>query len=90
MTAGLGIYDTMQYISAPVATWCIGQASSMGSLLLCAGEKGMRASLPNSRIMVHQPSMRQISVNPFNDFETTNEFSKLSVKMFIMPIISKI
>uniref|UniRef100_A0A0M3I2L5 ATP-dependent Clp protease proteolytic subunit n=2 Tax=Ascaris TaxID=6251 RepID=A0A0M3I2L5_ASCLU len=56
VTAGLGIYDTMQYISAPVATWCIGQASSMGSLLLCAGEKGMRSSLPNSRIMVHQPS----------------------------------
>ncbi|KHN87449.1 ATP-dependent Clp protease proteolytic subunit 1, mitochondrial [Toxocara canis] len=56
VTAGLGIYDTMQYISAPVATWCIGQASSMGSLLLCAGEKGMRCSLPNSRIMVHQPS----------------------------------
>uniref|UniRef100_A0A7E4UWB4 ATP-dependent Clp protease proteolytic subunit n=1 Tax=Panagrellus redivivus TaxID=6233 RepID=A0A7E4UWB4_PANRE len=56
VTAGLGIYDTMQYISAPVATWCIGQASSMGSLLLAAGEKGMRAALPNSRIMVHQPS----------------------------------
>ncbi|VDD94470.1 unnamed protein product [Enterobius vermicularis] len=56
VTAGLGIYDTMQYISAPVATWCIGQASSMGSLLLCAGEKGMRYSLPNSRIMLHQPS----------------------------------
>uniref|UniRef100_A0A914YWQ2 ATP-dependent Clp protease proteolytic subunit n=1 Tax=Panagrolaimus superbus TaxID=310955 RepID=A0A914YWQ2_9BILA len=56
VTAGLGIYDTMQYVSAPVATWCIGQASSMGSLLLCAGEKGMRTALPNSRIMVHQPS----------------------------------
>ncbi|KAE9555786.1 hypothetical protein FO519_001000 [Halicephalobus sp. NKZ332] len=56
VTAGLGIYDTMQYISAPVATWCIGQASSMGSLLLAAGEKGMRTALPNSRIMVHQPS----------------------------------
>ncbi|CAI5443503.1 unnamed protein product [Caenorhabditis angaria] len=56
VTAGLAIYDTMQMISAPVATWCVGQASSMGSLLLCAGEKGMRASLPNSRIMVHQPS----------------------------------
>lgn len=56
VTAGLGIYDTMQYITAPVATWCIGQASSMGSLLLAAGEKGMRTALPNSRIMVHQPS----------------------------------
>ncbi|CAD6198457.1 unnamed protein product [Caenorhabditis auriculariae] len=56
VTAGLAIYDTMQMISAPVATWCIGQASSMGSLLLCAGEKGMRAALPNARIMIHQPS----------------------------------
>uniref|UniRef100_A0A915PIS1 ATP-dependent Clp protease proteolytic subunit n=1 Tax=Setaria digitata TaxID=48799 RepID=A0A915PIS1_9BILA len=56
VTAGLGIYDTMQYISAPVATWCIGQAASMGSLLLCAGAKGKRTSLPNARIMVHQPS----------------------------------
>uniref|UniRef100_A0A1I7YBY5 ATP-dependent Clp protease proteolytic subunit n=1 Tax=Steinernema glaseri TaxID=37863 RepID=A0A1I7YBY5_9BILA len=56
VTAGLAIYDTMQYITAPVATWCIGQASSMGSLLLAAGEPGMRAALPNARIMVHQPS----------------------------------
>uniref|UniRef100_A0A914HI13 ATP-dependent Clp protease proteolytic subunit n=1 Tax=Globodera rostochiensis TaxID=31243 RepID=A0A914HI13_GLORO len=56
VTAGLGIYDTMQHISAPVATWCIGQASSMGSLLLTAGTKNMRVSLPNARIMVHQPS----------------------------------
>jgi ATP-dependent Clp protease protease subunit len=56
VTAGLGIYDTMQFIRPAVATLCIGQAASMGSLLLTAGEKGMRASLPNSRIMVHQPS----------------------------------
>ena len=56
MTAGLGIYDTMQYINSPVSTLCIGQASSMGSFLLAAGEKGKRYSLPNSRIMVHQPS----------------------------------
>ena len=56
VTAGLGIYDTMQYISSPVSTLCIGQASSMGSFLLSAGEKGKRFSLPNSRIMVHQPS----------------------------------
>ena len=56
VTAGLGIYDTMQYIKAPVSTLCIGQASSMGSFLLAAGEKGKRFSLPNSRIMVHQPS----------------------------------
>jgi len=56
VTAGLGIYDTMQYIKPPVSTLCIGQASSMGSFLLAAGEKGKRLSLPNSRIMVHHPS----------------------------------
>ena len=56
VTAGLGIYDTMQYIKSQVSTLCIGQACSMGSFLLAAGEKGKRFSLPNSRIMVHQPS----------------------------------
>ncbi|XP_055903372.1 ATP-dependent Clp protease proteolytic subunit [Eupeodes corollae] len=56
VTAGLAIYDTMQYVKPPIATWCIGQACSMGSLLLAAGEPGMRYSLPNSRIMIHQPS----------------------------------
>ncbi len=56
VTSGLSIYDTMQYIRCPISTVCIGQAASMGSLLLAAGEKDMRYSLPNSRIMVHQPS----------------------------------
>ena len=56
VTSGLGIYDTMQYIKPPVSTLCIGQASSMGSFLLAAGDKGKRFSLPNSRIMIHQPS----------------------------------
>ena len=56
VTAGLGIYDTMQYIKPDVSTLCIGQAASMGSFLLGAGKKGKRFSLPNSRIMVHQPS----------------------------------
>jgi len=56
VTSGMAIYDTMQFIRPPVATLCIGQAASMGSLLLAAGEKGMRYSLPNSRIMLHQPS----------------------------------
>ena len=56
VTAGLGIYDTMQYIKPDVSTLCIGQAASMGSFLLAAGSKGKRYSLPNSRIMVHQPS----------------------------------
>ncbi len=56
VTSGLGIYDTMQYIKPDVSTLCIGQAASMGSFLLAAGTKGKRFSLPNSRIMVHQPS----------------------------------
>ncbi len=56
VTAGLSIYDTMQFIRCPVSTLCVGQAASMGSLLLCAGQADMRFSLPNSRIMVHQPS----------------------------------
>ena len=56
VTSGLGIYDTMQYIQPRVTTICIGQACSMGSLLLAAGEPGQRFSLPNSRIMIHQPS----------------------------------
>ncbi|EFX79078.1 hypothetical protein DAPPUDRAFT_231060 [Daphnia pulex] len=56
VTAGLGIYDTMQYVLPPIATWCVGQACSMASLLLASGSPGMRYSLPNSRIMIHQPS----------------------------------
>ena len=56
VTAGLGIYDTMQYIKPDISTLCIGQAASMGSFLLAAGKQGKRFSLPNSRIMVHQPS----------------------------------
>ena len=56
VSAGLAIYDTMQYVRSPVSTVCIGQAASMGSLLLCAGAKDKRFALPNARIMVHQPS----------------------------------
>lgn len=56
VTAGMAIYDTMQFIRPPVSTLCMGQAASMGSLLLCAGNKDMRFALPNARIMVHQPS----------------------------------
>jgi ATP-dependent Clp protease protease subunit len=55
VTAGLAIYDTMQFLKCDVATYCVGQASSMGALLLCAGTKGKRHALPNSRIMIHQP-----------------------------------
>jgi len=56
VSAGLAIYDTMRYITCPVATLCMGQAASMGALLLCAGTPGMRYALPHSRIMIHQPS----------------------------------
>jgi ATP-dependent Clp protease protease subunit len=56
VTAGMAIYDTMQYIRPKIHTYCIGQAASMGSLLLCSGEKGFRYALPNARVMVHQPS----------------------------------
>lgn len=55
VTSGLAIYDTMQYIKPDIATICVGQASSMGALLLCAGTKGKRSALPNTRIMIHQP-----------------------------------
>jgi ATP-dependent Clp protease protease subunit len=55
VTAGLAIYDTMQFVKPEVATYCVGQATSMGALLLCAGTKGKRFTLPNSRIMIHQP-----------------------------------
>jgi ATP-dependent Clp protease protease subunit len=55
VTAGLAIYDTMQFVKCPVATYCVGQAASMGALLLAAGRKGKRYALPNSRIMIHQP-----------------------------------
>ena len=56
VTAGLAIYDTMQFVSCPIATYCIGQAASMGAVLLTAGTKGLRHALPNARIMIHQPS----------------------------------
>ncbi len=55
VSSGLAIYDTMQYIRAPVSTYCMGQAASMGALLLCAGQKGKRFALPHSRILIHQP-----------------------------------
>jgi ATP-dependent Clp protease protease subunit len=55
VTAGMGIYDTMQYVTCPVSTYCIGQAASMAAVLLCAGTKGKRNCLPNARVMIHQP-----------------------------------
>jgi ATP-dependent Clp protease protease subunit len=78
--SGLAIYDTMQYISSKIMTICIGQAASAGSLLLAAGEKGMRFSLPNSRIMVHQPSGG--FQGPVTDIEIqTNEIIKSKKKL---------
>ena len=61
VTAGLAIYDTMQYVRAPIATMCLGQAASMGAVLLAAGAPGRRMSLPNSRILIHQPLMGGLS-----------------------------
>jgi len=61
VTAGLAIYDTMQYVRAPISTLCLGQAASMGAVLLCAGTEGRRSSLPNSRILIHQPLMGGLS-----------------------------
>lgn len=55
VTAGMGIYDTMQYLTCDVSTYCVGQAASMGAMLLCAGAKGKRFALPNCRVMIHQP-----------------------------------
>ena len=78
--SGLAIYDTMQYISSKIMTICIGQAASAGSLLLTAGEKGMRFSLPNSRIMVHQPS--GIYQGQVTDIEIqTNEIIKTKKRL---------
>ncbi len=83
ITAGMAIYDTMQYISAPVATLCMGQAASMGALLLTAGEPGMRYSLPNSRIMIHQPlggaqgQATDISIHANEILRTREELNKI-------------
>ena len=80
VTAGLGIYDTMQYVKPDVSTLCIGQAASMGSFLLSAGTKGKRYSLPNSRIMVHQPSGGM--QGQVTDIEIqTNEIKKTKLKL---------
>ncbi len=86
VTSGLSIYDTMQYIRCPVSTVCIGQAASMGSLLLAAGEKDMRFSLPNSRIMVHQPSAgfqgqaSDIAIHAKEILELKNRLNQIYVK----------
>ena len=86
VTSGLSIYDTMQYIRCPVSTVCIGQAASMGSLLLAAGEKDMRFSLPNSRIMVHQPSAgfqgqaSDIAIHAKEILELRDRLNKIYVK----------
>lgn len=78
VTAGLAIYDTMQYVKPPIATWCVGQAASMGSLLLAAGAHGMRHSLPNARIMIHQPSGgAQVNSNTY-DYLKQMQYFKLN------------
>lgn len=91
VTAGMAIYDTMQYVKPPIATWCVGQAASMGSLLLAAGEPGMRHSLPNSRIMIHQPSggvhVRTNSI--FKEFFNLISFVIFRVKQLIFKFKQK-
>ena len=83
VTAGLSIYDTMQYISPAISTLAVGQAASMGSLLLAAGEGGMRFALPNSRIMLHQPSggfqgqATDISIHAKEIIQTNNRLNKI-------------
>ena len=80
VTAGLGIYDTMQYVKPDISTLCIGQAASMGSFLLAAGTKGKRFSLPNSRVMVHQPSAG--FQGQVTDIEIhANEVSSLKIRL---------
>ena len=86
VTAGLGIYDTMQYVKPDISTLCIGQAASMGSFLLSAGTKGKRFSLPNSRIMVHQPSAgfqgqaTDIEIHAKDILDTKRRLNELYVK----------
>ena len=86
VSAGLAVYDTMQFIDCPVATICVGQAASMASLLLCGGTKGMRHSLPHSRIMVHQPSggvkgmASDIAIHADEILELRNRLNELFVK----------
>jgi len=86
VTAGLGIYDTMQYILPPIATWCVGQACSMASLLLAAGAPGMRHSLPNARIMIHQPS-GGVQVSTLNGLlAVSDKVGEISVPQFLYSI----
>merc|ERR1712004_638395 len=92
VTAGLAIYDTMQYVLPPIATWCVGQACSMGSLLLAAGSPGMRHSLPNSRIMIHQPSgaaqgqATDIQIQAEEILKMKKQLNQIYVKHTGMPI----
>ena len=80
VTAGLAIYDTMQFVSCPIATYCVGQAASMGAVLLTAGEKGQRFALPNARIMIHQP--RGGAEGKASDIEiTAREILRLKEKL---------
>jgi ATP-dependent Clp protease protease subunit len=83
VTAGLAIYDTMQFIRCPVATTCVGMAASMGAVLLCAGEPGMRRALPNSQVMIHQPlggafgQASDIEIRSREIVKTKNKLSKI-------------
>ncbi|BFZ17042.1 hypothetical protein BsWGS_20080 [Bradybaena similaris] len=92
VTAGLGIYDTMQYVQPPIATWCVGQCCSMASLLLCSGAPGLRHSLPNSRVMTHQPSGQasgqatDIQIQAEEILKLKKQINKLYVKHTHQPL----
>jgi len=92
VTAGLAIYDTMQYIKPSVATICMGQAASMGALLLCAGAKGKRFALPHSRIMIHQPlagvqgQATDIDIQAREILRIRDELNRLLVQHTVQPI----
>jgi len=69
ISAGLAIYDTMQFVKPPVATYCVGMAASMGAVLLAAGQKGKRYALPNSRVLIHQPLIRGVLTGPASELD---------------------
>ncbi|MBI4597559.1 MAG: ATP-dependent Clp endopeptidase proteolytic subunit ClpP [Candidatus Omnitrophica bacterium] len=92
VTAGLAIYDTMQFVKPPVATYCVGQAASMGALLLCAGTKGKRFALPDARIMIHQPwggaqgAASDISIQAREILRLREKINELLVKHTTQPL----
>ncbi len=83
VTAGLAVYDTMQFLRCPVATYCIGQAASMGAVLFAGGDKGKRFILPSSRVLLHQPLISGVMQGPASDLEIeANEIMRLRDRLY--------